>query len=249
MKTTPIIFLFSIIMLIASIIIFTKSEQSSSMQQPNEDDIRSAISEKLNLEIEAIADSPVLGLQQVFTDKGLFYVSNNGEYFLQAKVFNISSEKVVDETEFALRNVRKEGLKQFEDSMIEFAAEDEKYVINVFTDATCGYCRKLHNEIEQYRDLGITVRYLAWPRAGINSQTYQDTVSIWCSEDPQQAMTDAKAGKRIAGQTCENKVAQQYEFGQKVGVQGTPNIILPDGSVIPGYQPANQLIQRIKAAS
>ncbi len=249
MKTTPIIFLFSIIMLIASIIIFTKSEQSSSMQQPNEDDIRSAISEKLNLEIEAIADSPVLGLQQVFTDKGLFYVSNNGEYFLQAKVFNISSEKVVDETEFALRNVRKEGLKQFEDSMIEFAAEDEKYVINVFTDATCGYCRKLHNEIEQYRDLGITVRYLAWPRAGINSQTYQDTVSIWCSEDPQQAMTDAKAGKRIAGQTCENKVAQQYEFGQKVGVQGTPNIILPDGSVFPGYQPANQLIQRIKAAS
>ena len=249
MKTTPIIFLFSIIMLIASIIIFTKSEQSSSMQQPNEDDIRSAISEKLNLEIEAIADSPVLGLQQVFTDKGLFYVSNNGDYFLQAKVFNISSEKVVDETEFALRNVRKEGLKQFEDSMIEFAAEDEKYVINVFTDATCGYCRKLHNEIEQYRDLGITVRYLAWPRAGINSQTYQDTVSIWCSEDPQQAMTDAKAGKRIAGQTCENKVAQQYEFGQKVGVQGTPNIILPDGSVIPGYQPANQLIQRIKAAS
>lgn len=249
MKTTPIIFLVSVVMLIASIVIFSKSEQSSSEQQANEGKIRSAISEKLNLEIEAIADSPVMGLQQVFTDKGLFYVSNNGDYFLQAKVFNISSEKVVDETEFALRNVRKEGLKQFEDSMIEFAAEDEKYVISVFTDATCGYCRKLHNEIEQYRDLGITVRYLAWPRAGINSQTYQDTVSIWCSEDPQQAMTDAKAGKRIAGKTCENKVAQQYEFGQKVGVQGTPNIILPDGSVIPGYQPANQLIQRIKAAS
>lgn len=252
MKLKPTVILVFVVIValgISGLLLFNSNKTSENFQQVNEQKIRASISEKLNFEIDAIADSPVPGLQQIFTDRGLFYASNDGEYFLQARVFNIGNQNVIDETEIALRDVRLEGLKDFSDSVIEFPAEDEKYVINVFTDASCGYCRKLHNEIQQYHDLGITVRYLAWPRAGISSQTYQDTVSIWCSENPQQAMTDAKAGKRVAGNSCENDVAEQYKFGQKVGVQGTPNIILSDGSVIPGYQPARQLLQRIQAAS
>ncbi len=249
MKLKPIVILVIVALGIIGLLLINSNNAPENAQQANEQKIRAAVSEKLNFEIEAIADSPVPGLQQIFTDRGLFYASNDGDYFLQARVFNIGNQNVIDETEVALRDVRLEGLKAFSDSVIEFPAADEKYVINVFTDATCGYCRKLHNELQQYHDLGITVRYLAWPRAGIDSQTYQDTVSIWCSEDPQQAMTDAKAGKRVSGSSCANDVAEQYKFGQKVGVQGTPNIILSDGSVIPGYQPARQLLQRIQSAS
>lgn len=221
---------------------------SNAFAQSKDDALVASLAQKLNLKIETIADSPVPGLRQIYTDRGVFYVSDNAEFFLQARVYNIKGA-IIDETDLALKELRLAGVKRFEDSAIEFKAEQEKYVINVFTDATCGYCRKLHNEMPQLNDLGITVRYLAWPRAGINSQVYRDTVSIWCSEDPHKAITDAKAGKRVDNATCENQVAEQFKFGQQIGVSGTPNIIMPDGSVVPGYQPAQALATALETAS
>jgi thiol:disulfide interchange protein DsbC len=233
---------------ISAFIAFSTVASGLAFSQSIDDALVSSLSAKLNLQVSSIAESPVPGLKQVFTNKGLFYVSNNGEYFLQARVYSITNG-VQDETEKALKNVRLEGVKRFKDSSIEFTAKDEKYVVNVFTDTTCGYCRKLHNEMAELNDLGITVRYLAWPRAGLNSAVYRDTVSIWCSENPQQALTSAKAGESIDDNKCENQVAEQYRFGQQVGVSGTPYIVLPDGSVIPGYKPAQALALALKEAS
>ncbi len=222
---------------------------SNAQQKPlNEDVLVKTLSEKLSLTITAISDSPVPGLKQITTDRGLFYVSDDAEFFLQARVYNIKGA-IIDETEMALQGMRLDGIGKFKDSAIEFKADDEKYVINVFTDATCGYCRKLHNEMDQLNDFGITVRYLAWPRAGLNSQVYKDTVSIWCSENQQEAITDAKAGEQVSSASCENEVAEHYRFGQQIGVNGTPNIVMPDGSLIRGYNPAPMLAEALKSIS
>ena len=43
--------------------------------------------------------------------------------------------------------------------MIVYKAPKEQHVITVFTDITCGYCRKLHEQMADYNALGITVRY------------------------------------------------------------------------------------------
>ncbi len=209
--------------------------------------LEEALGNRLNLDITAIADSPVEGLLQLYTDKGLFYASEDGNYFLQARVYNIT-DGIIDETENALKDMRLSGIDKFSDSAIVFKAEDEKYVVDVFTDATCGYCRKLHREISQYNQLGITIRYLAFPRSGLTGENYDNTVSIWCAEDPNKAMNLAKAGAEIAAASCENNVAEQYRFGQSVGVNGTPNIIMPDGSVVPGYQPAPALAAALQSA-
>ena len=229
--------------------LLTASYAQANMQALNTPELSiERLSAKLNIQISSIADSPVPGLKQIYTDRGLFYVSDNGEYFLQARLYNIANG-IVDETELALQDLRLKGVARFSESAIEFKAPDEKYVINVFTDATCGYCRKLHNEMPQLNQLGITVKYLAWPRAGLNSQVYRDTVSIWCADDPHQAITDAKAGETVASSSCENEVAEQYKFGQQIGVNGTPNIVLPNGSVIPGYKPAQAILAELKQAS
>jgi thiol:disulfide interchange protein DsbC len=203
--------------------------------------------QKLNFKIISVADSNVPGLLQINTNTGIFYGSENGEYFLSARIYRVGDE-IVDETGAALQKYRLEGIERFKDSAIEFKSEKEKYIINVFTDATCGYCRKLHNEMDVLNDLGITVRYLAFPRQGINSQVYRDAVSIWCSENPQEAMTKAKSGGNVVSTSCENEVADQYNFGKAIGVNGTPNIIMPDGTVVPGYQPAQSLLLALKAA-
>lgn len=211
------------------------------------DALKAKLESQVGLSVDAIGEAPVSGLYQVTTNRGLFYVSADGSYLLQARIFDIDNN-LRNVTESAMSEMRLEGIEKFADTGIVFPAKDEKYVISVFTDTTCGYCRKLHNEIDEFNKQGITVRYLAFPRAGLNSEVYSDMVSVWCSDDPQQALTDAKAGDGVANASCANQVAEHYEFGQKVGVNGTPNIILPNGELIRGYQPADVVANALKQA-
>jgi len=130
--------------------------------------------------------------------------------------------------------------------MVVFPAGGErKAIINVFTDVDCGYCRKLHQEVPELNELGVEVRYLAYPRAGIGSRSYEKIVSAWCSDDRKGAITALKAGEEIPDSNCTNPVASQYELGHEVGVSGTPAIVLEDGRLLPGYMPADQLVQAI----
>ncbi|MCU7553115.1 bifunctional protein-disulfide isomerase/oxidoreductase DsbC [Alteromonas sp. ASW11-19] len=219
---------------------------TSTFAAENQDEVTAKIEAQLGFDVLSVADAPVEGLYQVVTDKGLFYISKDGKYLVQARIYNLEAN-MRNETEAALGDMRREGLSEFSDAMIEYKADDEEHVITVFTDITCGYCRKLHQEIDQYNDMGITVRYLAFPRNGLNSQSYRDMVSVWCAENPQKALTAAKAGDNVLRKSCKNSVAEQYQFGQQVGVTGTPNIVMPDGSVIPGYQPAKAIAQVLKS--
>ena len=130
-------------------------------------------------------------------------------------------------------------------TVIEFKAPKEKYAVHVFTDISCGYCRKLHSELQSYLDAGITVRYLAFPRGGLESDTFNSLQSVWCAKDKQKAMNEAKGGAEIAAAKCDSPVAKQFELGHSFGINGTPAIILPDGSIIPGYQSAAQLQQAL----
>ncbi len=205
-------------------------------------ELKAKLEADTGLLVESVAPAPVDGLYQIITNRGLFYVSEDGGYLLQARIFSLN-EGMKNITEAAISEMRMEGIQQFADSAIEFPADNEKYVISVFTDITCGYCRKLHNEINEFNNEGITVRYLAFPRAGLEGKAYDDMVSVWCAKDSQQALTDAKAGKRIEQVSCDNQVAEQFVFGQKIGVTGTPNIVLPNGQVIGGYQPADVIAE------
>ena len=94
----------------------------------------------------------------------------------------------------------------------------------------------------EYNRRGIEVRYLAYPRAGVGSDSYRKIVSAWCAEDQQTALTDLKAGRSIAPKSCANPVAAQYELGQRVGISGTPAIVTETGQMIPGYQSADELM-------
>ncbi|GAA0859129.1 bifunctional protein-disulfide isomerase/oxidoreductase DsbC [Aliiglaciecola litoralis] len=202
--------------------------------------VKQKIQNVLGFQVLSIGDSPIDGLVQVSTNRGLFYTSDDGKFLVSGKIFNVE-KGMRDETESSLAKMRIEGLGEFKDTYIEFTAPEEKYIVNVFTDITCGYCRKLHREMDEYMANGITVRYFAFPRGGVNSKSYRDMVSVWCADDQQHAMTIAKTGGTVEKSNCANAVAQQYEFGQQVGVTGTPNIVLPNGAMIPGYQPARDL--------
>lgn len=202
---------------------------------------------KLNLTVKAVSEGPMDNLLQVFTNRGLFFTSTDGRFFFEGNVYDLQSQQLVNEQQ--MRPYIKQQVAKASDGAIEYKAANEKYVITVFTDPTCGYCRKLHNEMKDYNKAGITVRYMAFPRGGLGSETYLQMQHIWCSKDSRTAMDEAKGGDKIAPAMCNNPVKSQYEMGQSFGINGTPAIILPNGRLIPGYQPAKALLSQLQAES
>ena len=200
------------------------------------------------LEIERIKETPVAGLYEVLLNGNrTLYISADGNYFLVGDMYEVSSEGIVNLPELARQKKRKELMAKVDaTSMISFKpASGLLATVSVFTDVDCTYCRKLHREMREYHKKGIEVRYLAYPRAGIGSESYKKTVSAWCSSDPQRAITTLKRGDNIPSRTCPNPVAAQYELGDRVGVTGTPSIVLSDGRMLPGYLSAEKLAEEL----
>ncbi len=195
------------------------------------------------LPIEAIAESPMNGLYQVQLQGGRqLYASEDGQFLLQGYLFQVKDGKPVNLTEAAeTQGVAKlmEAIPVSE--MVVFAPKQPKTHITVFTDTDCGYCQKLHSEVPELNRLGVEVRYLAFPRQGLESAAAKELASVWCAKDPLNAMDRAKTNQPVADVACENPVAKQYALGQMIGVSGTPAIVLANGKIIPGYQPAPQL--------
>ena len=124
-----------------------------------------------DLPIEAIAESPMPGVYQVELAGGRqLYTSADGQFLLQGYLFQIKDGKPVNLTEAAeSRGVAKlmEAIPASE--MVVFAPKQPKTHITVFTDTDCGYCQKLHSEVPELNRLGVEVRYLAFPRQGLES--------------------------------------------------------------------------------
>lgn len=189
---------------------------------------------------DRIQPAAVPGLFEVTFGSQVFYVSEDGRFLVQGHILDIAARK--DLTESRQGELRKAAIDKIgEENMVVFPAAKPKHTVTVFTDIDCGYCRKLHSEIKQTNDLGITVRYLFFPRSGPNTDSYFKAVSVWCAKDRNQALTDAKNGKDPERKTCENPVDAHMKLVREFGLNGTPAIMLEDGSIIPGYMPAAKL--------
>lgn len=197
-----------------------------------------------NVVPDQINPTPIDGISEVLVGPSVLYITNDGKYLFQGSLIDMATRTNLSEER--RKDVRIAAINDFgEDRMIIFPAEKPRHTITVFTDIDCGYCRKLHNEIDKYNDKGITVRYLMFPRSGPNSPSYDKAVSVWCEKDRRQALTDAKAGKALPKASCENPIKEEYELGSMIGIRGTPAIILEDGEMLPGYIPADRLAKAL----
>ena len=147
----------------------------------------------------SVKESEAKGLYQVQSNNGeTIYATKDGQYLMTGDLLKVTDQGIANVTEAARAEARKAALTEFGDeSAISFPAKNEKAVVSVFTDIDCPYCRKLHAEVSQLNDYGITVKYYAFPRSGPNTASFRKYESVWCSEDPQAAMTAAKAGESI----------------------------------------------------
>jgi len=189
---------------------------------------------------DSITKSPVPGIYEVIYGPEIIYLTSDGRYLLQGDVVDLETQKnLTEEKRSAGRRKLIESIDP--DTMIIFSPEKVKHVVTVFTDIDCPYCRKLHQQIADYNREGIEIRYLAFPRSGLNTPSYYKAVSVWCAKDRKEALTISKAGGKIDDKTCDNPVQSHMMMGNQVGVTGTPTLVFEDGSVMPGYVPPRQL--------
>jgi thiol:disulfide interchange protein DsbC len=202
-----------------------------------------------DIQFTFLGESPMPGVYEVQVTNGpLLFVHEQGEYLFQGGLLQVKETGIVDTMEARQANNRSEAfaMRSTEDMIIYKPEGQSKAIMNVFTDVDCGYCRKFHQEVPELNAMGIEVRYLAFPRAGIPSGSYDKIAKAWCAEDQQDALTKVKSGRKVDAEVCEdNPVAEQYAFGSQLGVTGTPAIIFMDGTLIPGYQPAKKFAEAL----
>ena len=228
------------VFLIVSMVVLVAGVATAKDKHDEYAQIKNLVSKQLGKKVTEIKPSPLPGLYQVTAPPMVFYMSKDARYVINGDIVDLKNKVNLSSRERTA--AKKAAIDQIsEKDMIIYKPKKVKHVVTVFTDIDCGYCRKLHSEMAEYNKLGIEIRYLAYPRAGIGSESYKKAVAVWCAKDRKKALTEAKRGIRIAAKPCDNPVAKEYELGQELGVNGTPALVLENGQIFPGYAPPARL--------
>lgn len=237
MKKTIFVFLF----------IISCSQIENDSSQLIEEQLSKVIPIELN--IDSIKESQLPNFYEVIlSDGSFFYVEKGGQYLVLGDIFKIKNEELVNLSREKNYSKAKDMLQKIDEkSLIKFSPKEIKYKVYVFTDVDCGFCRKFHNQISSYLDQGIQVNYLAFPRSGIDSDTYKKMSIAWCSLNRQEVLTGLKKDKDFEQIDCEdNPIKTHFELAKSIDIQGTPTIISQSGFTIPGYIEAKELIKYLK---
>lgn len=198
--------------------------------------------EKLGVKDIEIQSSPIKVLRTVISDQGVFYAEEGGEYLLQGNIYKLSDKGISNIS----NNVLMDKLNALTSEMIVYPAKNEKHVVTVFMDITCHYCHLLHQQIKEYNDLGITVRYLAFPRGGVETKTASQMEAIFTAKDPAFALNEAENGNLPKELKTPNIVKKHYNLGIQFGVNGTPTIVTSKGEIIGGYLKPRELLAELE---
>ena len=215
---------------------------SSALAQDDIEQLKSNLSAILppNMKIDGVEPTPMEGVYIASVQGQDMYVYSSGEYLMVGDVYDTVKLVSLGEERAAAKMAK--ALDSIPESEMIFMGEPMDRYVTVFTDTDCFYCQKFHLTVPELQANGIQVRYLMFPRAGLESDSHREAVSVWCATDQASAMTTAKAGGRVEPAQCENPVAEQYQLGQQIGVRGTPTMILDNGKVIPGFLTPDQLM-------
>lgn len=234
-------------MLLALLTLVPWATAQAAVDKAVEDKLRAALDKPaIGLTVATVKTSEIPGLYEVqFTSGPVVYATAKGDYMILGDLFSVGPDGIVNLAEQRRDGERAEQLAAVaEKDMIIFPPEGEvKAHVTVFTDISCFYCQKFHKEVPELNKRGVEVRYLAYPRSGLDSPGYRQLATAWCAADRQNTLTRLKMKKPVPDSVCDdNPIASQYALGQQLGVRGTPALITDQGQMIPGYQSADDLM-------
>ena len=220
----------NILILLATVLIV------SCAKKKDDPDIRMVVSEAYpNVTIESLKKIDN-NFHEIIINKQIYYATNDGKYLIVGSVIDLDTkESITENTKMSQRlSIINEIDKK---NLIIYKPEKPKHTLTIFTDSSCPYCQKLHNEIPSLLENNIEVRYVLFSRNGNNVEAYNQLVSAWCSEDRLNAIDSLFTGDLLDDiDQCDNPMDKNFEYAGLLSVEGTPTIFLEDGRIIPGYQ-------------
>lgn len=211
------------------------------------DDVTTQLAAKLKVRPDAISPGPLPGIYRVTVGPQVAYVSADGRYLIRGEIIDLKDGSNLTATQRdAARLATLESIG--EKNMIVFAPAhpNPKHTLTVLTDIDCGYCRQLAQDMTELTADGVEIRYIAYPRTGVNTPSWDKAVSVWCAKDREAAYQEAMRDGVVKPLKCDPApVLAGYEFARQLGFTGTPIMITERGRLIAGYIPAAALEQAL----
>lgn len=184
-----------------------------------------------------------LHLTTMITNAGIVYIDPNAGVMFQQSIPNI-----LDNSSHKFEPLSKHVVNDFINAIpnkIIAKAPHEKMIVDMFTDITCGWCQKVHQNLQEYLDAGITMRFILYPREGLDGETNvaKKMSTIVQDPNPLKALQDAMQGSyvRPAAQV-DQTIVNNVTAGAGINVSATP-VIIVNGYIIRGYVPAKTLAE------
>ena len=192
--------------------------------------------------LDVIRPAPTPGMYEVLAGSEVWYITDDGKHLFEGNIYDLRSKRNL--TESVRKEVRANVLAKYDSgSLLVYPPRGApRHTITVVTDIDCVFCQRLHAHIEEFAAMGVEVRYLLSPRAGVDSGSFQKAVSVWCADDRQEALTRAKRREDIESRECANPVEEHMQIALALGTQSTPTIFSQDGTMVRGYRSPRELL-------
>ena len=186
--------------------------------------------------IEHIVKTPYAGLYEVVIDDQLLYIDAQGEYLFEGNVIEAKSRR-------DLSGERRRVLFaiDFDTLPLELAVKkvkgNGKRKMAIFTDPNCSYCKRLEKELSGISD--VTLYFFLYP---IFPGSDEIVRNVLCAKNPIKAWDDWMLSEIAPAKAlCDTKTEKVLALGQKLHVNGTPNLIFASGIQSPGLLPVEEL--------
>ncbi len=205
--------------------------------------------------VERVVDvvpGPFPGTWEVVVEKGgrkyPLYMDYSGKYLFNGQVIRMSDMENLTGLRYTDLNRVDVSAIPLDDAIVVGKSAAKKKVV-VFDDPDCPWCRKLHGEIKQVveRDPEVAFYVRVYARNN-NPATVAKARSIVCGKkNAAKLLDDAFAGKELPEAKCKTKAVEETaDLARKLGIQGTPAMVLPDGRLISGYMQADALLKLLE---
>ena len=219
---------------------------SIGLAQADEAAIRKVMGEKFpEAKIASVQKTPYSGLYEVYMDGQLLYSDANAKYIFMGDVLDVQNRKNLTQARLSVLNVVKWDSLPLTDAIKLVKGKGERKIV-VFSDVDCPYCRKFEGELTKVDN--ITVYTFLYPIEGLHPKAVQTSRQIWCAPDKNKAWDEYLGSGKIPANDgkCANPVDENIALANKLGISGTPTIILSNGQRVPGMVPATKLEEMMK---
>jgi thiol:disulfide interchange protein DsbC len=212
------------------------------------------IVKQVNPEIEVldIKLSQISGLWELVVKargkRGIAYIDFSKQHIVTGSIIQVKSS--LNLTNSKLYELNKVDVSQVPlDDALVMGDPKARYRAIVFDDPDCPLCRKLHQEmqkiLEERKDIVFFIKLLPLKT---HPSAYRKAKAIVC-ERSLRMLERALAGRSVPEPRCETtEVDDTIDLAERMGITGTPTVILPDGGVEAGIMNAEQLADLIVAA-